>query len=133
MQLSGWTRLLIVLSGIWIVCVAALVEVDRGRALDDERPWGLVALRDNKTGETFGRLRRSEIRRLGELTLKKSKSADAEPGDADEAKRLIEAEPEPALAVARIAIWIVVPVVTLWVLYGCLLWVRAGFARSRSS
>ena len=130
MQLSGWTRILIVLSGIWIASVVALVEVDRRRVLDDERPWGLVTLRDNKTSETYGGLRKSEIRRLGELTLKKSKSADAEPADTDEAKRLIEADPEPALAGARIAAWMLVPVAILWVLYGCLLWVRAGFARA---
>ena len=130
MHLSGWARILIVLSGIWIASVAALAEVDRRRVINDERPWGLVTLRDTKTSETFGSLRKSEIHRLGELTLKKSKSADAEPGDADEAKRLMEADPEPALAAAQIATWMLAPVGIMWVLYGCLLWVRAGFARN---
>jgi hypothetical protein len=130
MRLKGWGRILIVLSGAWIAAVAALAELDRRRVLDDERPWGLVVLRDNKTGETFGSLRRSEIRRLGELTLKKSKSSDAQPEDAGEAKRLMEAAPEPEYAGAQIATLLLVPVTILWVLYGCFLWVRAGFARN---
>ena len=130
MQLSGWSRILVVLSCTWIAGIAALVEVDRRRVLDDERPWGLMTLRDKKTDTTFGSLRSSEIRRLGELTLKKSKSADAEPGDAEEAKRLMEVKPEPAAAGALIAAWALIPVVGLWVLYGCLLWVRAGFVRN---
>ena len=96
MRLSGWTRILIVLSGIWIISVTALVELDRRRLLDDETAWGFTVLRDKKTGETFGALRRSEIRRLGELTLKRSQSVDAELGDADEAKLLLEVDPEPA-------------------------------------
>ena len=130
MHLSGWTRILIVLSGIWIASVAALAEVDRRRVLDDNRPWGLVTLRDSMTNESFGSLRKSEIRRLGELTLKKSESANAEPGDASEAKRIMGAEPEPALAAAQIAAWMLTPVAIMWALYGCLIWVRAGFTRN---
>ena len=127
MRLSGWARIFIVASGLWLVAVGAASELDRQRLLDNQAPWGLVTLRDPNTGETFGYLSKPELRELGELVLKKSKSSDAEPGDAEEAKRLLEAQPTPSFLPLRILTWSLVPVVALWILYGCFLWVRAGF------
>ena len=127
MRLSGWARILILVSGLWLVAVGAASELDRQRLLDGQAPWGLATLRDPNTGQTFGYLSKPELRELGELVLKKSKSSDAEPGDAEEAKRLLEARATPSFVPLRILLWWLVPVVVLWILYGCLLWIRAGF------
>ena len=123
MRLSGWARILILVSGLLLVAVGAASELDRQRLLDGQAPWGLATLRDPNTGQTFGYLSEPELREL----RKKRKSSDAEPGDAEEAKRLLEARPVPSFVPLRILLWGLVPVVVLWILYGCLLWVRAGF------
>ena len=129
-KLTGWQRLLMVISVVWVAGVLFRAGYDYQAVADGGDATLLVCLQDAKTGRSFCRLSRDEIRELGELTLQRSRSSEAQPTDAKEAKLILEAEPRPLLRYRVIALLAVLPATILWVLYACLLWVTAGFRRS---
>lgn len=127
--LDGWQRLGLMLTVLWLSGIAMFTAYEWRAVSSGDSPTVFVVLRDAKTQKEFGQLSISEIRRLGELTLQKSRSAEAEPGNAGEAKMVLAANPEPALRYFRIAMWIFLPVVCFWVCFVGVRWVAAGFRR----
>lgn len=129
-KLTGWQRLLVVISVAWLVGVMFRAGSDYQAAVNGGDITSLVAFKDSQTGKSFGRLSREKIKRLGELLLEKSKSVDAEPTDAEEAEVFLKAIPEPILRYRAIGLWAFLPIISLWFLYACVSWVIAGFRKA---
>src|SRR5215831_12926434 len=110
---DSWQRVGLVLTMLWAAGVVLLTIYQYEAVSNGARPTRLIGLRDVKSGEEFN-LSRGEIKELGRLVLKKSLSADAEPGDNTEAKFLLAAEPKPILHHSWIALWIILPAACLW-------------------
>jgi hypothetical protein len=127
---TGWQRLLIVISVVWVSGVVLLASYEYQVVTDGNDAKIFVSLKDTKTGRRFGDLSRYDIKRLGELHLKRSKSSNAEPTDAEEGKFFLEAEPTPLMRYRAIACWAILPVIFLWVLYATTSWIAAGFRKA---
>jgi hypothetical protein len=130
-NLIGWQRLLTVISAAWIAGVMLTSGHDYQSVVNGGDITEFVSLQDANTGKPFGRLSRDEIKRLGEILLKRSTSSEAEPTDAEEAKFLLASKnPQPLLRYRVIALWAVLPVLFLWIFYASILWVASGFRKA---
>jgi hypothetical protein len=125
--LDGWQRLGLTITAIWLGSIVLFTASEWRAVSGGDGPTVFVVLRDAKTQKEFGQLSINEIRELGELTLEKSRAAQAEPGDAEEAKMLLAANPEPALRYFQIATWIFLPLICFWLCFVGVRWVAAGF------
>jgi hypothetical protein len=128
-KLDGWQRLAVVLTLTWAAGLLTYIAYEWHAVSDGESPTMFVVLRDAKTQKEFGRLSTSEINELGRLTHERSLSSQAEPGDAEEAKFLLAASPDPTMRYARVIGWIFLPIVCFWAFFLGIRWVVAGFRR----
>ena len=127
--LDGWQRLGVVLMLLWLTGVIFFTTYEYQAVSRGDSPTRFVVLRDAQTHRKFGRLSLSEVKELGELTLRKSLSPQAEPGDAEEARFLLAATPQPVLHYETIATWVMLPVACFWALFASVRWVAAGFRK----
>ena len=75
MRLTGWQRLGIVFSALWVVGIGFKVFADWQRVSDGGAPWGgFAVLQDSVTGERYGNLSRKEV---VELVILERQSAEA--------------------------------------------------------
>ena len=128
MKSTGWTRITVVASLFWALAIAALISYEYTELAAGDEPGRFTVLRDSKTGDTYGRLKMSEVRRLGELTELKSQSVTADPGDAAEARKLMEAVVTPSINWSRVLAWCLLPIAAIWLVYGSVRWVIGGFS-----
>lgn len=126
--LDGWYRLGVFLTTVWAAGVALAATYEYAKVSQGDSPiFRFVVLRDANTNTQFGGLSASEIKELGELALKKSRSSEAEPGDAEQAKLYLSARPQPFVRYGRLVFRILAPVVGFWLLFFGIRWVARGF------
>lgn len=125
--MNGWQRLLLVFSGFWVVAVCTFATFEYIQVSYGESPKRFIILKDINTGRTYGRLSYEKITRLGELTLKRSESAEAKPDDAERAREILDANPASSIKWSILLLWCLVPVLLALALYLLASWVLSGF------
>lgn len=122
---SGWTRITIVCSALWLLAVVFMARAELEAIESGAAPRkGLAILRDPNTGREFRYLSKSEIKELGRLMTEEALS---EKKDSKEAMELMAATPEATLSLAAFAKWAIFPLIGLWGALLALRWIVDGF------
>ena len=142
MRISGPTRIIFVITTAWILAVLFYSYHDRDAVENGRSPRGLAVLRDSNTGKTFGRLSKSEVKRLGQLTsdlanndlLKANEGLDRidterASNDLSYGNELLNASLSAEIAWRSVGKWVLTPIGWLWFSYLSLIWIRMGFRK----